>query len=188
MHQECKKCNTNPSGRYGDKTIDKALGEECDLGDGIKGAPCSTCDANCKKRDLPEPLGRCNDKIVDTKLGEECDLGNGQNGLPGSPFKAQCRSSQPSPTCPVCNPNPSFNKCTTSTSCIVTQPSCKNYCACRAGYRADGLAPTDPKQFWLEFLGQLYKVFVAPGLECNTLCTVPFPGPDSCKEVHVNKC
>ncbi len=57
--------------------------------------------------------------------------------------------------------------------------------ACRAGYRADGLLATDSKQFRLNFPGQEYRVFVAPGIDCNTLCDHPFPGPQSCMEVPV---
>ena len=127
-----------------------------------------------------------------------CDNGP-LNGAPGGNCTVDCKKCeppkpdpdpQPHPigVCPVCNPNPFNNKCTVSTSCIVTYPSGKDYCACRAGYRADGLAPTDAKQFRLNFPGQLYRVFVAPGVECNTLCTTPFPGPDSCKEVPVRDC
>jgi hypothetical protein len=108
--------------------------------------------------------------------------------------EAKCSS-----TCQTCNPNPvglslqslihilltskSLNFCDITTSCINTPKN--DYCACRAGYRADGLLPTDPKQFRLAFPGQEYRVFVAPGVVCNTLCNNPFPGPISCQEVPV---
>ncbi len=45
--------------------------------------------------------------------------------------------------CPTCNPNPFYNLCHITTSCITT-PSTLDYCACRAGYRADGLDPVSP--------------------------------------------
>ncbi|KAK0714044.1 hypothetical protein B0T26DRAFT_874020 [Lasiosphaeria miniovina] len=105
-------------------------------------------------------------------------------------------SSSPSPVpappgggkCETCSPNPFFNKCTITTSCIGSSGSVRDrfYCACRAGYRASGgLAPTDPRQFRLAFLGQEHRVFVAPGVECDELCTTPFPGQESCQEVPV---
>lgn len=90
--------------------------------------------------------------------------------------------------CATCDPNPLNNKCDITTSCITTQPNGNNFCACRAGYRASGLAPTDPRQFRLQFVGQEYRVFVAPGVACNQLCDQPFPGPDSCQEVRVRNC
>ena len=102
---------------------------------------------------------------------------------PPSPPTPPTPPSQPE-NCPCQTCNPSSNLCTITTSCINT-PSGNDYCACRAGYRADGLAPTDPKQFRLAFLGQEYRVFVAPGVSCDTLCTNPFPGPQSCVEVPV---
>lgn len=121
------------------------------------------------------------DGVVDD--GEECDDGK-DNGQAWSDCDKTCKKKSTS-TCPqVCNPNPFFNKCHITTSCIGT-PSGSDYCACRAGYRADGLETTDAKQFRLAFPGQEYRVFVAPGVECNTLCTSPFPGPDSCQEVPV---
>ncbi len=93
-----------------------------------------------------------------------------------------CSTPIPGP-CPTCNPTPGLNFCDITTSCIGTSGG-KDYCACRAGYRADGLSPTDPKQFRLNFSGQAYRVFVAPGVSCNTLCMTPF-GLESCQEVPV---
>src|SRR5204863_8137975 len=89
------------------------------------------------------------------------------------------------PPCQTCDPN--NNKCTITTSCISFLNTGVDYCACRAGYRASGLAPTDPLQFRLDFPGQEYRVFVAQGVECDQLCTNPFPGPDSCQEVPVQQ-
>jgi hypothetical protein len=90
----------------------------------------------------------------------------------------------PPQACPTCNPTAGLNFCDVTTSCIET-PSGSDYCACRAGYRADSLSPTNPQQFRLDFPDYGYLVFVAPGVSCNTLCTTPFPGPDSCQEVSV---
>jgi hypothetical protein len=128
----------------------------------------------------------CGDGHIDTELGETCDDGP-LNGSEQSNCDASCHVKCTS-VCPqACNPNPFLNLCHITTSCITT-PSTRDYCACRAGYRADGLDPTDPKQFRLPFLGQEYRVFVAPGVSCDTLCTNPHPGPDSCQEVPVVPC
>ncbi|KAK3367286.1 hypothetical protein B0T24DRAFT_597111 [Lasiosphaeria ovina] len=169
--------------------------EECDAGPD-NGAYNSGCSSNCTV------CGYCGDGIVDDT--EQCDLGWKLNGAPGASCSANC-TAVTSPChgpkcggggggggqCETCNPSPPFNKCTITTSCIATPPlglaadQQKYYCACRAGYRGSGLAPTDPRQFRLEFPGQEYRVFVAPGVECDELCSEPFPGPDSCREVPV---
>jgi hypothetical protein len=83
-----------------------------------------------------------------------------------------------------CRLLPGLDKCDITTSCSET-PGGKTFCACRPGYRADGLLPTDQRQCRLKFPGQEYRVFVAPGIECNTLCTEYFLEPDSCQEVPV---
>jgi hypothetical protein len=152
----------------------------------LNGSPHSNCTTDCTWCQPAPP--RCGDGHVDP--GEECDDG-ADNGTPQSYCDATCHKCTPpgSPVkencpCQTCNPNPFFNQCTITTSCIST-PSGNDYCACRAGYRADGLSPTDPKQFRLAFPGQEYRVFVAPGVNCDTLCTSPFPGPQSCQEVPV---
>jgi cysteine-rich repeat protein len=152
-------------------------GEECDAGSS-NGAYDSGCSEDCKL------CGYCGDGIIDDAAGETCDDGP-NNGNPTSNCDAWCHK-KPTNTgvCDTCNPNPFYNLCTITTSCINT-PSGNDYCACRAGYRADGLDPTDPRQFRLNFPGQDYRVFVAPGIDCNTLCTTPFPGPESCQEVPV---
>lgn len=159
-------------------------GEECDDG-AANGSPSSSCTTDCKKR-CHTCESECGDGVINA--GEECDDG-AANGTPSSDCDASChKKTQPPPSggdcCEVCNPNPFYNKCTITTSCIST-PSTKDYCACRAGYRASGLDPTDKRQFRLAFPGQEYRVFVAPGIDCDALCTNPFPGPDSCQEVPV---
>ncbi len=148
----------------------------------MNGQPGSSCTTNCKKRGNPTPA-RCGDGKVDA--GEECDEGDKNNGKDWAACDANCKKKKtPTTQCQMCNPNPFFNKCTITTSCI-NAPGNKLYCACRAGYRANGLLPTDQRQFRLEFPGQEYRVFVAPGIECDTLCTDPHPGPTSCQEVPV---
>jgi hypothetical protein len=158
------------------------LGEECDAG-WMNGLPSSNCTSSCTIC-APTNHPYCGDGIIQQWLGETCDDGY-LNGSPQSDCDVNCHLKY-NTTCPcsTCNPNAFFNKCTITTSCINT-PTDNDYCACRAGYRADGLEPTDPKQFRLAFPGQEYRVFVAPGVDCNTLCTSPFPGPASCQEVPV---
>jgi cysteine-rich repeat protein len=160
--------------------------EECDEGH-LNGQPGSHCTTDCKKKECPHNgcnNPRCGDGKVDA--GEECDEEDANNGKDWSACDAHCKKkhTEVGKQCETCNPNPFFNKCTITTSCIVA-PGNKNYCACRAGYRANGLLPTDQRQFRLKFPGQEYRVFVAPGIECDTLCTNPHPGPDSCQEVPV---
>ncbi|KAL2144765.1 hypothetical protein VTI28DRAFT_8611 [Corynascus sepedonium] len=154
---------TDPPPRCGDGKVDASAGEECDEGDSNNGKDWSACTASCKNK------GGEDDNGDDTTSSG----GGGGHGGDGS-------------HCETCNPNPFFNKCTITTSCIVA-PHKQNYCACRAGYRANGLLPTDQRQFRLKFPGQEYRVFVAPGIECDTLCTNPHPGPESCQEVPVRE-
>ena len=169
----------HPTGRCGDGIVDP--GEECDEGP-TNGAPGSLCSAKCKKLDPPK---FCGNGVVEA--GEACDDGL-KNGTPESNCTADCKVKTPVAQCAVCDPNPLNNKCTVTTSCITAPDNKNHYCACRAGYRADGLQPTDAKQFRLAWPGQEYRVFVAPGVECNTLCNAWWAGPDSCSEVPVRKC
>ncbi|KAF3009528.1 hypothetical protein E8E13_004670 [Curvularia kusanoi] len=79
--------------------------------------------------------------------------------------------------CPsTCNPfNPAENFCDITTGCATTGGS-KYYCACRAGFRADGFNAKDfSKQF--KVAGQPY-VYLAVSTPCNTPCD-----DQSCSEV-----
>ncbi|KAF3054189.1 ADAM metallopeptidase with thrombospondin type 1, motif [Didymella keratinophila] len=79
--------------------------------------------------------------------------------------------------CPsTCNPfNPSENFCDVTTGCTTTGGS-KYYCACRAGFRADGYNAKDfSKQF--KVAGQPY-VYLAVSTSCNTPCS-----DQTCSEV-----
>jgi hypothetical protein len=167
--------------------------EDCDDGWYRNGRPGSRCTTDCHWRkcqhqDCNNDPPHCGDAKVDEKAGEECDDGALNNGKDWSSCDANCKRKKTGPAgqCETCNPNPFFNKCTITTSCIVA-PGNRHYCACRAGYRANNLLPTDQRQFRLKFEGQEYRVFVAPGIECDTLCTNPHPGPDSCQEVPVRE-
>jgi hypothetical protein len=140
----------------------------------------SQCTAECTECDFNP--AQCGNGHIDP--GEECDDG-AANGFSQSDCDTTCHLKSTSVCRQTCNPNPFFNKCTITTSCINTS-SGSDYCACRSGYRADGLDPTDTRQFRLNFPGQESRVFVAPGVECNNLCNSPF-GTDSCQEVPVQE-
>jgi hypothetical protein len=60
------------------------------------------------------------------------------------------------------------------------------YCFCQAGYRADGVPPTDLYRMeWTTNLGdQTHRVVVRPGQTCSTLCSDIW-----CSEVPIkNEC
>ncbi|USP81832.1 hypothetical protein yc1106_09106 [Curvularia clavata] len=104
-------------------------------------------------------------------------------------------------TCPTCDYRPTLNKCHITTSCILDwghngAPK-PYYCACRAGYRATNVKPEDTSKQWrLPWVGnakgdpsQEGRVFVAPGVVCDTLCDQWQLGKDGCKEVkQVDSC
>jgi len=91
------------------------------------------------------------------------------------------------PLCPTCDPLPTGNKCDITTSCIRTNPSGLYECACRAGYKA-AAKDYDINTHWrVKWTGQEYRVFVKPGVKCDTLCKEWWLGPESCKEVKVRR-
>jgi len=83
--------------------------------------------------------------------------------------------------CPLtCNATyPNLNFCDITTSCTTTGGSQgRNYCACRAGYRASRWNAKDfTKQFHVPGLPYVY---VAPGVVCDEVC-----GDSLCSEVLV---
>lgn len=91
---------------------------------------------------------------------------------------AQCLQCKPFPT-----PGDNSQQCDQSTIC-VTQGG-RNYCACRGGYRGSGAYPPGDTsvQYRLSTPGQEGRVFVSPGVQCNTLCNEWYLGKDGCKEV-----
>ena len=94
--------------------------------------------------------------------------------------------------CSTCNPLPELNKCDITTSCIYNWghqgPGGPNYCACRAGYKANPLeVGQDPAAQWrLPWASQEGRVFVRPGVKCDTLCDHYQLGLDGCQEVWLN--
>jgi len=145
-------------------------GEECDDGNLIDGDGCTS---KCKNQ-------VCGNGVVEP--GEECDDGNLINN---DGCSSTCKL-ESKPLCLTCNPTSGLNKCDISTSCITTFPSGKHYCACRAGFKANAPDSQIAIHYRLNFPGQEYRVFVAPGVECNTLCNNPFGAPqDICTEIQV---
>lgn len=93
-------------------------------------------------------------------------------------------------TCPTCKPFPGENLCDITTSCTYVWGyeghPVPHYCACRHGYRADNVAPGDTNSQWrMNWGSQEGRVFVKPGLACNTLCDDWQLGKDGCKAVKV---
>ncbi|KAF2190041.1 hypothetical protein K469DRAFT_699617 [Zopfia rhizophila CBS 207.26] len=101
----------------------------------------------------------------------------------------------PNPFCQQCKPLPNENKCDITTSCTYVWghpgPNGPYYCACRAGYRATGYKPDDATVQWrLPWYGppsQEGRVFVAPGVKCDTLCDHWELGAKGCQEVQLKK-
>ena len=97
----------------------------------------------------------------------------------------------PTGKCPAgCDPTAGKNSCSWPTApvCIFPSPSIPNpraACACRAGYKATapGIANDDTTKQWrLPAPEGNFRVWVAEGVACDTLCDVS-TGVDSCKEV-----
>ena len=97
----------------------------------------------------------------------------------------------PKPQCPAgCNPTVGANTCSfpTAQDCIYPSPFTPNpraACACRAGYKATapGISDTDTTKQWrLPAPEGNFRVWVAEGVACDTLCSVS-TGVNSCNEV-----
>lgn len=54
----------------------------------------------------------------------------------------------------------------------------------RAGYKAAAASGDTNTHYRTAFVGQEYRVFVKPGVACDTLCDEWWLGPGSCKEVR----
>jgi hypothetical protein len=93
----------------------------------------------------------------------------------------------PKPKCPAAC-DPLFNTCSQPTAQTCIFPSVKfanprGACACRAGYKADSVADGDTTKQWrLPADEGNFRVWVAQGVSCNTLCNVS-TGSAPCGEV-----
>ncbi|KAL6717674.1 hypothetical protein ACLMJK_005589 [Lecanora helva] len=90
-------------------------------------------------------------------------------------------------SCSTCDPSPLNNVCNPTTSCSLIGGA--TYCACRAGYRATtGANPGDRSVQWrLPAPYQEGRVFVAPGVTCDTLCDHWELGAGGCQEVSLRE-
>ncbi|TPX69613.1 hypothetical protein SpCBS45565_g02343 [Spizellomyces sp. 'palustris'] len=91
-------------------------------------------------------------------------------------------------TCPTCIATPGSNACDITTSCIgvtLKTSETKLFCACRPGFKAAAGNSEVTTHFRAEWstAGQEHRVFVRPGIVCNTPCTTY--GADSCSEVSI---
>ncbi|KAJ9640092.1 hypothetical protein H2201_007621 [Coniosporium apollinis] len=162
-------CKKGPGSLCGNGVVDP--GEECDHGP----SGSWTCDVTCKEIAYPY----CGDGKVN-QISEECD--DGPNG--SATCTPLCKTiTTPPPTngtcfdfCDPLPPVPDRNMCDITTSCTtIDWPGARSYgehyCACRAGYRANGVDVADTKQqYRMPWPGQV-RVFVKPGLVCDTPCT-----------------
>ncbi|KAF2024799.1 hypothetical protein EK21DRAFT_77957, partial [Setomelanomma holmii] len=98
----------------------------------------------------------------------------------------------PPQTCEQCRVAPDKNHCDMTTSCTYVwghnaPGPAPYYCACHVGCAKD--ATNAEIQWRLPWFGsngdpsQQGRVFVKPGVECNTLCDEWYLGKDWCKEV-----
>lgn len=126
--------------------------------------------------------------------GEECDDGNTVNGDgcayncmiekgPGNPG-----GTGPTKGCNLCDATVGFNKCDITTGCSNTPYG--TMCACRPGFRADAAGDDLDKHWRLEWSlpGHEHRVYVKPGVVCNTLCDHWELGAAGCTEVSIGKC
>lgn len=137
------------------------------------------------------PPIKCGDGILDK--GEECDDGNTANG-DGCSYNCLHEHgggtipTDPTKGCDLCDATVGLNKCDVTTGCSNTPYG--TMCACRPGYRA--AAPGDQvDQHWrLEWSipGHEHRVYVKPGVVCDTLCDHWQLGAAGCAEISIGKC
>ena len=142
-------------------------GEECDDGNLVDGDGCNKI---CKLETTtppPPPSG-----------------GNGTCSCPGGGG-----SGPGTKKCELCDPSPLG-----SAKCDITAP-CSNtpygtMCGCRPGYRADYPGDTTDSHWRLSWsaAGHEHRVYVAPGVKCDTLCDKWYMGATGCQEVAVKLC
>lgn len=137
------------------------------------------------------PPIKCGDGVLDK--GEQCDDGNTVNG-DGCSYNCMIETpggggpTIPTKGCNLCDATVGLNKCDITTGCSNTPYG--TMCACRPGYRA--AAPGDQiDQHWRlqwSIPGHEHRVYVKPGVVCDTLCDHWELGAAGCTEVSIGIC
>ncbi|KAL5614905.1 hypothetical protein BROUX41_004983 [Berkeleyomyces rouxiae] len=143
-------------------------GEECDDGNNDDNDSCTVeCKlrtAQVEKRDDDDEKKDAKDKTSKTEQKKS----DGKNKEKES---EEDKEEKPVECIDQCKPWPGVNKCHQSTSCIGIFKGVDHIgyrCVCAAGFRA---AKLDPEvAIRLPWEGQSYRVYVEPGVECNTRC------------------
>jgi hypothetical protein len=137
-----------------------------------------------------------------TITGPTIDNGNGSYAIPmsynpvtGSPPGVTIQQPGRPPVtiqqpghCPTCIPYPGGDKCDVTTSCSSTPFG--TMCACRPGYKANA-GDSDTSAHWRlrwPVAAHEHRVYVKPGVACDTLCDEWWLGPESCAELGVSVC
>lgn len=154
------------------------------FGDGSSGLPYIV------SRGAP-PI-KCGNGVVDP--GEECDDGNTTNG-DGCSYNCLHETTGgggtptgPTKGCNLCDATVGLNKCDVTTGCSNTPYG--TMCSCRPGYRATSPGDDLDEHWRLEWSipGHEHRVYVKPGVVCDTLCDNWQLGAAGCAEVSIGMC
>lgn len=138
------------------------------------------------------PPIKCGDGVLDP--GEECDDHNTVNG-DGCAYNCMHETpgggttpTGPTKGCNLCDATVGLNKCDITTGCSNTPYG--TMCACRPGYRAAVPGDNIDQHWRLQWSipGHEHRVYVKPGVVCDTLCDNWQLGAAGCAEVSIGMC